>query len=99
MAYGSAEVACSSSSSVSLTLARCFSQRLQAAPLPADLPLPLLPLCERSLRLLPALAGPRRIDQLDPEKQLALPSGLAQHVLGSQHKARIVRQGDLGHGG
>ena len=54
---------------------------------------------ERSLRLLPVLAGPRWIDQLEPREELALPSGLAQHVLGSQHKARIVRQGDLGHGG
>ena len=73
----------------------------QATVLPARVPLlPLpLPLRERGLRLLPALAGPRRIDQLHPQEQLATPPGLAQHVLGSQHKARVVGQGDLGRGG
>jgi len=74
-------------------------QCLQLAPLLAGSRLPLLPRRERSLRLLPACAGPRRIDELHPQERLALPPGLPQHLCGPQHKTRIVRQGDLGRGG
>ena len=49
-------------------LPRAFSQRRQPASLPASSPL-LLPLRERRLRLLPALAGPRRIVQLHPQER------------------------------
>ena len=75
---------------LALLVAR-FSQRLQAAPLSAVSPLLLLPLRECGLRLLPAGARPRWINQLHPQERLALPSDLAEHLLGSQHKARIVR--------
>ena len=67
--------------------------------LPAGSPLLLLPLRECGLRLLPAGARPRWINQLHPQEQLALPSGLAEHLLGSLHKACVVGQGYFGHGG
>ena len=47
----------------------------------------------------PAGSRPGGISELHPEKQLATPPSLPQHVLGPQHKARIVRQGSLGRGG
>ena len=75
------------------------SRRLLGTLLPAGSSVPLLPLRECGLRLLPAGARPRWINQLHPQEQLALPSGLAEHLLGSLHKACVVGQGDFGHGG
>ena len=57
--------------------------------LPAASPL-LLPRRERGLRVVPACPGPRWIDEFYSEERLTAPPGLPQHLLRSQHKARVI---------